>query len=259
MGLQGSDLALLTARFGAGRFGASRFGFIPCPEDVEGVGNDEPGEYIWREVKPPTTEWTIVGEDCVCRNLCTLALSVITLDDATPVEDQDITASVTLSGVLGLVDGIARINWGDGKHDESQEMPLEDGVIQFTNHYHAVGDYTITVTVWDERGCEVSETLAVTVGAGFSVTVVAEPQIDSPSGQAEVLFFYTVVGGVAPYTYLLTWTGGGDAGPNTDLDPQIFFTGAGGTPETIPFHLVVTDDTAAEAEFDGTVDVTYTA
>ena len=66
MALAENDLAILTARFGCARFGASRFGFIPCPEDVHGTGAEEPGEYIWKEVKPPTTAWQLITEDCVC-------------------------------------------------------------------------------------------------------------------------------------------------------------------------------------------------
>jgi hypothetical protein len=66
MALAEDDLAILTARFGSARFGASRFGFIPCPEDVHGSGAQEPGEYIWKEVRPPTTTWTLLTENCVC-------------------------------------------------------------------------------------------------------------------------------------------------------------------------------------------------
>ena len=57
MALREDDLAILSARFGVARFGASRFGFYP--DDVEGSGNDEPGEYVWKEDKPPTTLWTL--------------------------------------------------------------------------------------------------------------------------------------------------------------------------------------------------------
>ena len=381
MALQHDDLALLSARFGVARFGASRFGFIPCPEDVEGASNDEPGEYIWREVQPPTTEWTLVGEDCVCRDLCTLELSETLkaywkLDEAsgtrvdsagdydlTPVNtpgsvagqidnaatfldsssqyltnenfipldgangitvaawinvrtgapvsatyfyngltfndyiylttanagakwiffgaintegettnagvelasfdtwyfvvgkfdpatgktylkvdagawiegsgglpsgvniysgsvfvgtgahlgaaaafsrsymdelgvwnkilsqdeidamialtrpdfvadivtDEDVTLDVILDGVLGTVDGHAQINWGDGRHDQQDISPLEDGVLAFTGHYHVAGTYTITVTVTDERGCVATATKEVTVVAPSAI------------------------------------------------------------------------------------------
>jgi hypothetical protein len=78
MALAKHDLALLSARFATARFGASRFGFIPCPEDVHGLGTDEPGEYVWKEEpvasQEEVTEWTLQQENCVCRDLCTLAL-----------------------------------------------------------------------------------------------------------------------------------------------------------------------------------------
>lgn len=255
------DLAILTARFGAARFGASRFGFIPCPEDVHGVGTDEPGEYVWKEDTPPSqetpTEWTLASEDCVCRQLCTLALGAISLSDPTPVEDVDVTASVTLSGVLGLVEGIARINWGDGRHDQQDFTQLGNGVLEFDGHYHVPGSYTITITVTDERGCDVEATLPVTVDPAFSVTVAAAQGPCVQGGEAEVPFVYTVIGGTGPYTYSLSWTGGGGGGPDTNLDPTITFTGNPGDPETIPYTLVVTDALLATANFSDTVDVVY--
>jgi hypothetical protein len=211
MALADNDLAILSARFGVARFGASRFGFVPCPEDVEGLGHDEPGEYIWKEEHPPITEWTLVEEDCVCRNLCTLALGTITLDDPTPLEDVDVTASVTLSGVIGEVDGIARINWGDGRHDESVETPLVDGVLQFTGHYHVSGDYTITIEVTDERGCEASVTLPVTVGVltPLDATFVIDIDGQGATGGTGVpgvnmTLTPTVTGGSGNYSY--AWT-----------------------------------------------------
>jgi hypothetical protein len=58
MALEGTDVAILTARAGCMRAGASRAGFTP--DDVEGAASDEPGEYVWKEQKPPTTTWTLV-------------------------------------------------------------------------------------------------------------------------------------------------------------------------------------------------------
>lgn len=59
-----TDLALVTARVGCCRLGASRLGFTPY--DVKGPGATYPCEYMWREVKPPTTQWTLVTEGDVC-------------------------------------------------------------------------------------------------------------------------------------------------------------------------------------------------
>ena len=74
MALEGRDLAILSARFGVMRFGAFRFGF--CPEDVEGAASDEPGEYIWKEDKPPVTAWTLQNPCSVCPTLCVAAFTI---------------------------------------------------------------------------------------------------------------------------------------------------------------------------------------
>lgn len=87
MGISGTDLALTTARVGRARVGAFRLGFIPFA--VKGPGAVEPGEYIWDEVKPPTTQWTLQGdEDCVCRSMTVLVGNVIgtVYEDGSPVE-----------------------------------------------------------------------------------------------------------------------------------------------------------------------------
>ena len=60
MGISGRDLAILSARAGVGRAGAIRAGF--CPDDVEGTGADEPGEYVWKERKLTATTWTLQSQ-----------------------------------------------------------------------------------------------------------------------------------------------------------------------------------------------------
>jgi len=255
MPLRGNDLALLTARFGCFRFGASRFGFVPCPEDVEGLGAEEPGEYIWKEEFPPETAWTLVTEDCVCRNLCTLALGVITINGAL-VEDGVVTASVTLSGVLGEIEGIARINWGDGRHDESSEDPLVDGVIQFSGHYHVPGDYPITITVTDERGCEAVATTAVHVSAPstLSVTYVMDPDQVVNSTDA-ITFTPTVTPGVGPYTY--DWDFGDGSAHSTDEIPVHTYSNPG-TGGNYTCTLTVTDADLEVATHGETFDIAGT-
>jgi hypothetical protein len=119
VGIQQHDLALLTARWGAARFGASRFGFIPCPEDVLGLGADEPGAYVWTEQTPESqivdTVWTLQNEDCSCRQLCTLELANITgsywkLDEASGTR-ADSLGTWTLGENGGVVAAAAgRIN-----------------------------------------------------------------------------------------------------------------------------------------------------
>jgi hypothetical protein len=71
MALSSTDLAILSARMGVMRMGASRMGF--CPDDVEHTG-DEPGEYIWKEYKLPTTTWTVAAQNSMCKRQVTLVL-----------------------------------------------------------------------------------------------------------------------------------------------------------------------------------------
>jgi len=64
--LQGTDLALLSARVGVARIGAFRLGF--APDDVEGVGTVGPGEYAWQEIKPEDDgqEWELMTPWSMC-------------------------------------------------------------------------------------------------------------------------------------------------------------------------------------------------
>jgi hypothetical protein len=228
--LQSNDLALLTARFGVARFGASRFGFIPCPEDVEGAGNDEPGEYIWREVALPTTDWTLVAEDCVCRNLCTLQLATPVPSPTSIAVDSPVTVSTTLSGAIGLIDGIARINWGDGSHAQQDLSPFEDGAFEFTHTYYNSGNYTITVLVHDERGCEATTTLDVTVismAVDFSFIVSENgPGLPGPGSSWDIQCTPVVTGGSGNYSYAWSaWDsdhGGSEGAPDFTDTVEVF-------------------------------------
>lgn len=56
--IDSTDIVILTARAGCMRAGTARAGFYP--NDVEGTTSDEPGEYVWKEVVPATTSWTLV-------------------------------------------------------------------------------------------------------------------------------------------------------------------------------------------------------
>ena len=64
MAIDSTDLALVTARVHCCRLGAARLGFTPY--DVKGPGSPYPCEYIWREIQPPTTQWTLITEGTVC-------------------------------------------------------------------------------------------------------------------------------------------------------------------------------------------------
>lgn len=64
MALEGTDIAILSSRLGVARLGASRLGFYP--DDVEGTGTSEPGEYVWKETFPPETQWYLQTEGPTC-------------------------------------------------------------------------------------------------------------------------------------------------------------------------------------------------
>ena len=64
MAIEGTDIAILSSRVGVARLGASRLGFYP--DDVEGTGTSEPGEYVWKETFPPETQWYLQTEGPTC-------------------------------------------------------------------------------------------------------------------------------------------------------------------------------------------------
>jgi len=180
MALAENDLALLTARFGCARFGASRFGFIPCPEDVHGAGFDEPGEYIWKEVKPPTTSWTLQTEDCVCGQRPVAAFSnVLCNSPAGPVSFTDMS---TPSGDITFW----YWTFGDGSTSNDQNP----------THTYAAGYFTVTLTVSSGNGSSTA-TGYVSVMSDVVATADPNPAIESQ----DVTFTPTLTGGLAPYTY----------------------------------------------------------
>ena len=109
--ISGTDLALTTARVGAARVGSFRVGFIPCA--TTGPGSPWFGEYIWDELKPPTTQWTLLTEDCVCGQHPDAAFTMMGISNPPPVMSlsagaapnpasvgQDVTFTPILAGGL---------------------------------------------------------------------------------------------------------------------------------------------------------------
>ena len=154
MSLQSTDLALVTARVGLCRIGASRLGFAPY--DVRGAGSAYPGEYVWRELKPPATQWTLATEGVVC--------------------GQRPTALFTMSGVsLPLSSGLVHY-WGLGHAgpldrgaasyedrspattDEVSGIPLETTIVTgFVPGQHMRAAYNpATMGAWDVTGFSIS-------------------------------------------------------------------------------------------------------
>lgn len=90
-----TDLALVTARVKCCRLGAARLGFTPY--DVKGPGQTYPCEYMWREVKPPTTQWTLQTEGVVCGKRPVAAFTMTGVSDPPdpPTPTSTVTGTVT--------------------------------------------------------------------------------------------------------------------------------------------------------------------
>lgn len=147
MGISGRDLAILSARAGVGRAGAIRAGF--CPDDVEGVGNDEPGEYVWKEQKLGTTAWTLQGqcEGNVCgwRPVAAFTYTVEAVYDP-GLPDGEFSVVVTFTDASTPANDIETRAWdfGDGTSSTSQTP---------THTFSSTGGpYTVTLTVTSPKG-----------------------------------------------------------------------------------------------------------
>jgi len=131
-----------------------------------------------------------------------------------------------------------------------------------TYSYGEASTETTTLTITDAVGCTATDTVSVTVSAppidDLDISVTAVPDWENGAdGEMMVQFTYTVTGGTAPLTYSLSWTGGGDGGPNTAESPLITFLGTPLADETIPWSVTVIDANLYSATDSGTVDVTY--
>lgn len=194
MALSSTDLAILSARFGVMRFGASRFGF--CPDDVEGSGADEPGEYVWKEKKLTETTWTLQGQ---CEgNVCgwkprasftaapssgTAPLAVDFTDTSTPTNDIDSWAW----------------DFGDGNTSTEQNP---------SHTFSTAAVYTVTLTVTNSKGSSTTTgTVTVTVVLGSisgTVTYIVEPAVSAPWPGVTVTL---TVGGVETDTAVANGSG----------------------------------------------------
>ena len=159
MALRSTDLAILSARFGVARFGASRFGF--CPDNVEGVGADEPGEYAWKEDKPSETLWTLqtLYSFCGARPVCSF-----TIDDA----EVAIAATVTFTDTSTPAELISYWYWTFGDGEVSYEQNP-------THAYASAGTFTVTLYVAGIRGsCSTTDTVDVIAAPVASFDYVKE-------------------------------------------------------------------------------------
>lgn len=164
MAIDSTDLALVTARVGCCRLGASRLGFTPY--DVKGPGSAYPCEYIWREVQPPTTQWTLVTEGVVCgkRPVADFTYSGEVTPGDPPVAE--FSAVAEASGIIGSgvgsftdesTDGTPpyTYSWdfgdddpGDTSTDQNPTYTYDDSVSPGAISY----TFTVTLTVTDSSG-----------------------------------------------------------------------------------------------------------
>lgn len=149
-----TDLAILSARADVQRCGASRANF--CPEDVEGVGTSEPGEYVWKEYFPPTTQWTLLTPGRICGQL--------------PIADFDYSGEVTPEpeefSVTWTVEETDSENVG-----ESEIYTFAPVIVGGVGPYTFLWDFSDLnpsslenpIHVWDRNGWSNPSTISVTL------------------------------------------------------------------------------------------------
>ena len=175
--ISGTDLALTTARVGAARVGSFRVGFIPCA--TTGPGSPWFGEYVWDELKPPTTQWTLLTEDCVCGQHPEASFSNVLCNAVGPV---------TFTDTSTPADEITSWFWDFGDGGTSTD--------QNPTHVYAEGFFTVTLYVSGDKGTG-SATGYVSVMSALVATAAPNP---TSVGQ-DVTFTPAFTGGLAPYTY----------------------------------------------------------
>jgi PKD repeat protein len=172
-----TDLAILSARAGVARFGASRFGFYP--DEVEGTGTAEPGEYVWKEAFPPTTEWTLDSLYSYCGTRPVAAFSM-------SPEPSEVGAAVQFTDESTPTEIVSFWAWDFGDGGTSNE--------QHPSHvYDAAGTYTVTLHVSGVHGsASTSDDHVVAVGleahfswvSGFNKVTFTDLSTGSPTGWA---------------------------------------------------------------------------
>ena len=227
MSLQGTDLALVSARVGVARIGAFRLGF--APDDVEGPGTVGPGEYGWQEVKPEDDgqDWELMTPWSMCA-----PPPVASFTDAP--DPANVGQAVAFTDTSTPTGEITFWHWtfGDGAESDDQ------------NPYHAYahpGTYTVRLYIASPRGSSMA--IGAVVVSAIGVSFVRDPAGALDSGD-NVTFTPTVTNGVGPFTY--DWDWGDGTAHSTDEIPVHRFNNPG-TGGTYTVTLTVTDSVTATA------------
>ena len=151
MAIDSTDLALVTARVKCCRLGAARLGFTPY--DVKGPGSPYPCEYIWREVQPPTTQWTLLTEGVVCGKRPVASFSMVAVSEYV-IPDPPVAGFTPAQGPWG--------DWEVAFTDTSTGDVVSwywdfgDGVAAYVQNpvhtYANEGPWTVTLTVANAGG-----------------------------------------------------------------------------------------------------------
>lgn len=241
MALQGTDLALLTARIGVARIGAFRLGF--APDDVEGAGTVGPGEYAWQEVKPEDDgeEWDLMTPWSMCAEP-----PVASFTDAPDPAYVGQTVNFTDTSTPAAEITLWHWEFGDGASSDQQNP---------THVYAHEGVYTVRLWIASPRGSSMA-TGTVTV-EHFVIDFTWIPLEGGIPGERQIQFTATVAGGQAPYTY--AWNTG-DAGNEVGNPATHWYTQGGGpNPQTFTVVLTVTDNLAHVEQISHAVVVTFNA
>jgi PKD repeat protein len=219
MALRNADLAILSARFGVARFGASRFGF--CPDHVEGTGHDEPGEYVWKEEKPPTTLWTLQSLYSFCGERPVASFTDLPDPTKEDYEEVQFTDTSTPEELISYW----YWDFGDGNASYEQNP---------THIYADAGVYDVTLYVAGPRG-------SASVTNPHTVTTVVGPTCSFTNEEA-VAFVVEFEDTSTPGTGAIVawaWDFGDGIGTSTEQDPTYDYNGQSDVWDVV---LVVTDE-----------------
>ena len=172
MSLQGTDLALVSARIGVARIGAFRLGF--APDDVEGPGTVGPGEYGWQEVKPEDDgqDWDLMTPWSMCAPP-PVASFTDAPDPASAGQTVQFTDTSTPTGEITFW----RWTFGDGAESDAQNP---------THAYAHNGTYTVRLWISSPRGSSSAVGTVTIVSTVVQGTIFDDSALAYPGAAVEL-------------------------------------------------------------------------